>query len=45
MAANVEIGDAISLDQDFRYLNDKVITGRNFDDRLGVYCMIEAMKR
>jgi endoglucanase len=44
VAANVEIGDAISLDQDFRYLNDKVITGRNFDDRLGVYCMIEAMK-
>jgi endoglucanase len=45
VAANVEIGDAISLDQDFRYLNDQVITGRNFDDRLGVYCMIEAMKR
>ncbi len=45
VAANVEIGDVISLDQDFRYLNDQVITGRNFDDRLGVYCMIEAMKR
>jgi putative aminopeptidase FrvX len=42
--ASVGIGDAISLDQDLRYLNDKVITGRNFDDRLGVYCMLEAMK-
>ena len=42
---NVEIGDIISLDQDFRYLNAKVVTGRNFDDRLGVYCMLEAMKR
>ena len=41
----VSIGDIISLDQDFRYLNDKVVTGRNFDDRLGVYCMVEAMKR
>ncbi|MGB2824912.1 MAG: M42 family peptidase, partial [Phycisphaerae bacterium] len=39
------VGDVISLDQDFRRLNDKVVTGRNFDDRVGVYCMLEAMKR
>ena len=44
VAAAVDVGDVISLDQDFRYLNDKVVTARNFDDRLGVYCMIEAMK-
>ena len=45
VAAAVDVGDVISLDQDFRYLNDNVVTARNFDDRLGVYCMIEAMKR
>ena len=39
------VGDVISLDQDFRRLNDSVVTGRNFDDRVGVYCMLEAMKR
>ena len=44
VAACVDLGDIISLDQDFRYLNDKVVTGRNFDDRLGVYCLLEAMK-
>lgn len=44
VAASVQIGDVISFAQGFRYLNDKVVTGRNFDDRLGVYCMIEAMK-
>jgi len=42
--AKVNIGDIVSIDQDFRLLNDKVATGRNFDDRLGVYCMIQAMK-
>jgi len=41
----VSVGDVISLDQDFRQMNDRVVTGRNFDDRVGVYCMLEAMKR
>lgn len=45
VATVVNIGDIISIDCDFRFLNDKVVTGRNFDDRLGVYCMIEAMKQ
>ena len=45
VTASVDLGDVISLDQDFRYLNEKVVTSRNFDDRLGVYCMIEAMRR
>ncbi len=44
VAALVAIGDAISFDTDFRYLNQRIVTGRNFDDRLGVYCLIEAMR-
>jgi putative aminopeptidase FrvX len=45
MADIVSIGDAISLAQPFEELNDKVVAGRNFDDRVGVYTMLEAMKR
>lgn len=41
----VRVGDVISIDEDFRHLNENVVTGRNFDDRVGVYCMLEAMKR
>lgn len=41
----VGIGDAISLAQPFEALNDDVLIGRNFDDRVGVYVMLEAMKR
>jgi endoglucanase len=41
----VSIGDAISLAQPFEELNDQVVVGRNFDDRVGVYVMLEAMKR
>jgi putative aminopeptidase FrvX len=41
----VSIGDVISLAQPFDELNDKVVIGRNFDDRVGVYVMLEAMKR
>jgi len=41
----VSIGDAISLAQPFEELNDKVVLGRNFDDRVGVYVMLESMKR
>ena len=42
--AKVNIGDIISIDSDFRMLNPGVVCGRNFDDRLGVYCMILAMR-
>jgi endoglucanase len=45
IAGVVTIGDAISLAQPFEELNDKVVIGRNFDDRVGVYTMLEAMKR
>lgn len=41
----VSIGDVISLAQPFEELNDQVVIGRNFDDRVGVYAMLEAMKR
>lgn len=41
----VSIGDVISLAQPFEELNEKVVVGRNFDDRVGVYVMLEAMKR
>lgn len=41
----VSVGDVISLAQTFEVLNDKVVIGRNFDDRVGVYVMLEAMKR
>lgn len=41
----VNIGDVISLATPFSNLNDFVVTGRNFDDRVGVYCMLEAMKQ
>ena len=41
----VSIGDVISLAQSFDELNDQVVIGRNFDDRVGVYAMLEAMKR
>ncbi len=41
----VSIGDVISLAQPFDELNEKVVLGRNFDDRVGVYVMLEAMKR
>ena len=34
--AMVNIGDIISIDADFGLLGDKVVVGRNFDDRLGV---------
>lgn len=40
----VNIGDIVSVDADFRLLNNRVVVGRNFDDRLGVYCMVQAMK-
>lgn len=41
----VQIGDVVSLEQRFEFLNERVVTGRNFDDRLGVYTMIEALHR
>ena len=41
----VDVGDPITFAQEFVQLNDKVVMGRNFDDRIGTYCLVEAMTR
>jgi tetrahedral aminopeptidase len=41
----VEVGDIVTLAAKFAYLNEHVVVARNFDDRMGVYCVLEAMKR
>lgn len=43
--ASVVVGDVVTLAASFAYLNERVVMGRNFDDRAGVFSMIEAMKR
>lgn len=37
-------GDTITFDNDTSILNDKMWVGRNFDDRIGTYCLLEAMR-
>ncbi len=41
----IEVGDPITLAQEFEELNDRVVMGRNFDDRIGTFCLLEAMAR
>jgi len=41
----VKTGDFVTLDRNFKELNDKIITAKAFDDRVGVYVMIETLKR
>ncbi len=41
----VHVGDVVTFAAGFESLNDDVVVGRNFDDRVGVFCLIEAMKR
>jgi endoglucanase len=41
----VGVGDPITLAQPFVRLNENVVMGRNFDDRIGTFCLLEAMKR
>ena len=41
----VSIGDIVVLDAKCRWINDKVVAARNFDDRLGTYALIEIAKR
>ena len=41
----VEPGDAISLAQELVQLNPKIVMARNFDDRMGTFCLLEAMSR
>jgi tetrahedral aminopeptidase len=39
----VDVGDPITFAQQFAQLNDDVYMGRNFDDRIGTYCLLQAM--
>ena len=41
---SVEVGDIITFAQELVELNDKVYMGRNFDDRIGTYCLLDVMK-
>lgn len=41
----VQLGDPITFAQELVQLNDKVVMGRNFDDRIGTFCMLEGMKQ
>ena len=43
--AQVHVGDVITLAAEFDMLNDDMVVGRNFDDRIGVFAMLEAFKR
>lgn len=41
----VEVGDVVTFAAGVDALNENVWVGRNFDDRIGVYCLVEAMRR
>jgi len=41
----VKAGDFVTLDRNFKELNNKIITAKALDDRVGVYVMIEMLKR
>ena len=41
----VEVGDTVTLDSSVERLNEKASIGRNFDNRIGVYCVLDAMQR
>lgn len=43
--ALVEVGDVVTFAAGVEALHDRVWVGRNFDDRIGVYCLVEAMRR
>ena len=45
VAKLVSVGDPITFDGEVSWLNDEVVLGRNFDDRIGSYCLVEAMRR
>lgn len=41
----IQVGDVITFAERFEELNEQIVVGRNFDDRIGVYVLLEAMKR
>lgn len=43
--AVAQVGDIVSLSKQFEVLNNEIVTGRNFDDRIGTYSLIDAFRR
>ena len=41
----VDLGDIITFASELERLNEKIYVGRNFDNRIGTYCLLEAMRR
>lgn len=41
----VRLGSPITIDEGTSILNGKMWVGRNFDNRIGSYCLLEAMKK
>jgi len=41
----VSVGDVATFEDDVSVLNDNMWVGRNFDDRIGTYCLLEAMRQ
>jgi putative aminopeptidase FrvX len=41
----VSPGDIVTFDSDVSQLNGKMWVGRNFDNRIGAYCLVEAMRQ
>lgn len=41
----VSPGDIATFEDDVSLLNGKMWVGRNFDDRIGTYCLLEAMQK
>jgi len=45
LCERIEAGDVVTFDEDVGILNDKMYVGRNFDDRVGTYCLLEAFRQ
>ncbi|MFW6107279.1 MAG: M42 family metallopeptidase [bacterium] len=45
LCERVDVGDVVTFAPRVEMLNEKVYVGRNFDDRIGTYCLLEAMRR
>jgi endoglucanase len=43
IVALVDVGDPVTFAEECVQLNDRVFVGRNFDDRVGTYCLLQAM--
>ncbi|MFQ5891813.1 MAG: M42 family metallopeptidase [Candidatus Methanofastidiosia archaeon] len=41
----VKLGDSVTLDREFVELSKNLISSKAFDDRIGIFVMIEAMKK